>query len=723
MDCFALMLPYVKGADPFVKLTAESVETDSQSSDDADYESIAATTKRREQLCRELSGLKTDMPFEALLDVLCVEDEYEAFKHRFSGIFAAIALRAIAYVDETAVQSKILDSARAVIEAELTGATDADSSVNAQLRSLDSYKALEYVGLEGQTALIRYFKGILEMTRYAIAVLSSDNCKAWPKNPYANLLNSYNLMSCQEHNMDETLGYTKHFSGKLVDAHIPIVAQPATLADEIFDSVFGEMADYAHAIWTCQPTRLFVPVLLIHGVQLSLVVFTRKGWHNVDLGPFAHTDNQPDSRDFDPLSGTICKLLYFLSLPPQKFGHFCDVSRRIWGEYEFVRRRDPTDEDQDPVLVDVNISNDSTDSSIAIANECRIEQTIDLRGRMAHKFRVKHRGECAILKLSWTPANRMPESAVYDALKAANIPNIPSVIDSGIIVKNSFGYRVEYLLIEDCGVPLVEYLQAQLTLGIDELSDIAASVMSQAVECIYSGWNAGILHCNITADSVVVKDSRVTIPDWGHAKFAKDCAVDVDTLAAKWLFDKNKVAGDGDCDASTTATPLYASIPVLVGATQRSIVDDIESVLYVAIDALYKLQVDPPVVGMVGAKLYCSTTLALMRACCMGHDRYMEAVGVAKCSELFAWLMDTFREYLFVRNGEYIGRDLAIDPEFERTVEIQQLERILVQIKERVFGKSPVSNTGKKPSQVGKSSTSVKAPRRSKRFQSKKRRR
>ncbi|KAJ2434104.1 hypothetical protein IWW41_001664, partial [Coemansia sp. RSA 2522] len=416
-------------------------------------------------------------------------------------------------------------------------------------------------------------------------------------------------------------------------------------------------------------------------------------------------------------------LLYFLSLPPQKFGHFCDVTRRIWGEYEFVRRRDSTDEDQDPVLVDVNFSKDSTDSSITIAKECRIEQTIDLRGRMAHKFRVKHRGERAILKLSWTPVDRLPESAVYDALKAANIPNIPSVIDSGIIVKNSFGYRVEYLLIEDCGVPLVEYLQAQLTLGIDELSDIAASVMSQAVECIYSAWNAGILHCNITADSIVVKDERVAIPDWGHAKFAKDCAVDVDTLAAKWLFDKNKVAGDEDCDAPTTVTPLYASIPVLVGATQRSIVDDVESAFFVAMDALYKLQVDPPVVGMVGAEVGGRKSLAFMRAGCMGHYRYMEAVGVAKCSELFAWLTDTFREYLFVRNGEYIGRDLAIDPEFERTVEIQQLERILVQIKERVFGKSPVSNTGKKPSQVGKSSTSVKAPRRSKRFQSKKRRR
>ncbi|KAJ2203934.1 hypothetical protein EV180_007468, partial [Coemansia sp. RSA 518] len=163
---------------------------------------------------------------------------------------------------------------------------------------------------------------------------------------------------------------------------------------------------------------------------------------------------------------------------------------------------------------------------------------------------------------------------------AANIPNIPLIIDSGIIIENSFGYRVEYLLIEDCGVPLVEYLQTQMLLGISKQSDIAASAMFQAVECIYSAWNAGILHRDITADSVVVKGDQVRIIDWGYTKLVKDGPVDVDALATKWLFNKDNATGDEGSSAPIIGTPLYTSIPVLVGATQRSIADDVESVLY-----------------------------------------------------------------------------------------------------------------------------------------------
>ncbi|KAJ1804897.1 hypothetical protein LPJ77_004526, partial [Coemansia sp. RSA 2523] len=265
--------------------------------------------------------------------------------------------------------------------------------------------------------------------------------------------------------------------------------------------------------------------------------------------------------------------------------------------------------------------------------------------------------------LAWTPVKQLPESAVYDALKAANIPNIPLIIDSGIIIENSFGYRVEYLLIEDCGVPLVEYLQTQMLLGISKQSDIAASAMFQAVECIYSAWNAGILHRDITADSVVVKGDQVRIIDWGYTKLVKDGPVDVDALATKWLFNKDNATGDEGSSAPIIGTPLYTSIPVLVGATQRSIADDVDK------------------------------SLALMRGGCLSDvDFYRQSFGVPYSSERFTWLTDTFREYLFIRNGEYIGSKLSTQSRFERTVEIQQLERILEQIKERIQSEARSQN-------------------------------
>ncbi|KAJ2207330.1 hypothetical protein IW145_001533 [Coemansia sp. RSA 521] len=480
-------------------------------------------------------------------------------------------------MDGVAVQPTLADNTRTTIEAELTRDTTADDRVHAHLKCFNSFEALECIDLEGEAALINNFKGILYMARHAIAGLSSDERKMWPDNLYDYLFGSDDQISGQEHNIIHAVGYMKHITRHISSVHIPIVVQPATIDDEIPDSVFGEMADYAHAIWT-----------------------------------------------FD---------------------------------------------------------------------------------------------------LAWAPVDQLPESAVYDALKAANIPNIPLIIDSGIIIENSFGYRVEYLLIEDCGISLTKYLLTQSHWDMKWMSDNAAKPMSQIVECIYNAWNAGILHRDISASNILVKGGHIRIIDWGSATLLEKSSVDIDAIETKWLFKKetdkyNKYKPDA------AGTSLYKSIPVLIGATQRSIVDDIESALYVVLESVFKTRPDNLNVEPIALRLESEQSLAFVRGCCLSDvDYYRQAFGIPYCSERFAWLLDTFREYLFVRNGEYIGSKLAMQPFFERTVEIQQLERILDLIDERVFGKSPVSNTGKKPSQVGRSSTSVKAPRRSKRLQSKKRRR
>ncbi|KAJ2167345.1 hypothetical protein GGH15_002178 [Coemansia sp. RSA 562] len=489
-------------------------------------------------------------------------------------------------MDGVAVQPTLADNTRTTIEAELTRDTTADDRVHAHLKCFNSFEALECIDLEGEAALINNFKGILYMARHAIAGLSSDERKMWPDNLYDYLFGSDDQISGQEHNIIHAVGYMKHITRHISSVHIPIVVQPATIDDEIPDSVFGEMADYAHAIWT----------------------FEKNG------------------RDF-------------------------------------------------------------------------------------------------ILKLAWAPVDQLPESAVYDALKAANIPNIPLIIDSGIIIENSFGYRVEYLLIEDCGISLTKYLLTQSHWDMKWMSDNAAKPMSQIVECIYNAWNAGILHRDISASNILVKGGHIRIIDWGSATLLENSSIDIDAIETKWLFKKetdkyNKYKPDA------AGTSLYKSIPVLIGATQRSIVDDIESALYVVLESVFKTRPDNLNVEPIALRLESEQSLAFVRGCCLSDvDYYRQAFGIPYCSERFAWLLDTFREYLFVRNGEYIGSKLAMQPFFERTVEIQQLERILDLIDERVFGKSPVSNTGKKPSQVGRSSTSVKAPRRSKRLQSKKRRR
>ncbi|KAJ1786839.1 hypothetical protein LPJ67_003409 [Coemansia sp. RSA 1938] len=407
-------------------------------------ENEAIKAKRRDCLVEELGDYGEIAEFDDLLFKLQVENEYKAFQHRFRGIFAAMAFRAIAYVDRTAVQPIIPESIRTVVKTELTCDTD-DSCF----------------GMKHEHVLVQYIDEMLQMAKYA------------------------------------------------------------------FDN---------------QPSH------------------ERKTW---SMPQYIYGDNQSK-----PVAGSTHKVDYTI--------HFNHMLKTTFDTIHILV--EAKSESSNSVLVDVNISKDPTDSSINIHSSNRIERTINPRGPIAHMFRTEKNGRNFILKLAWTPVKQLPESAVYDALKAANIPNIPLIIDSGIIIENSFGYRVEYLLIEDCGVPLVEYLQTQMLLGISKQSDIAASAMFQAVECIYSAWNAGILHRDITADSVVVKGDQVRIIDWGYTKLVKDGPVDVDALATKWLFNKDNATGDEGSSAPIIGTPLYTSIPVLVGATQRSIADDVDSV-------------------------------------------------------------------------------------------------------------------------------------------------
>ncbi|KAJ2339048.1 hypothetical protein GGF43_006737, partial [Coemansia sp. RSA 2618] len=130
----------------------------------------------------------------------------------------------------------------------------------------------------------------------------------------------------------------------------------------------------------------------------------------------------------------------------------------------------------------------------------------------------------------------MPESAVYEVLNTAQVPHTPQLFDTGIITKDLFVYRVKYLIIEDCGMPLAEYLAVWSGLGVEKLSDVAARVMSQIVKCLSVAWKAGILHCDISAGNIVVKNDQTGVIDWGYTKFANGGPENIDVLASKWKF-------------------------------------------------------------------------------------------------------------------------------------------------------------------------------------------
>ncbi|KAJ1725944.1 hypothetical protein LPJ61_005529, partial [Coemansia biformis] len=238
-----------------------------------------------------------------------------------------------------------------------------------------------------------------------------------------------------------------------------------------------------------------------------------------------------------------------------------------------------------------------------------------------------YNGTRAILKLMWTPNNRLPEPAVYDVLIQAGVQHIPEVYDSGTVIEDSFGYQIDYLLIEDAGVLLAEYIGSLNSLGTAGKCNAAAEITQKVLDCLVQARQAGVLHHDISTGNIAVCNGKLVVIDWGYAKLVEDdgrgnscTGSSVDDLARKWRFDKEIVMKNEDKHDPITGTPRYMSILILVGAHQCSITDDAESALYILLEAAFK--------------------------------------------------------YLFEWDGKYIGTYLSIVTNFECSTNVEQLEAI-----------------------------------------------
>ncbi|KAJ2045096.1 hypothetical protein H4S04_005845 [Coemansia sp. S16] len=90
-----------------------------------------------------------------------------------------------------------------------------------------------------------------------------------------------------------------------------------------------------------------------------------------------------------------------------------------------------------------------------------------------------------ILKISSTPMNRLPEGAIYVVLTTKDANNID-------------GYRVEYVLMEDCGTTVVN-----------------------------------VLHRDISPGNVTIKGGHTYLIDWGYAKLLCLSSESLDTVILK----------------------------------------------------------------------------------------------------------------------------------------------------------------------------------------------
>ncbi|KAJ2140156.1 hypothetical protein IW136_002714 [Coemansia sp. RSA 678] len=272
---------------------------------------------------------------------------------------------------------------------------------------------------------------------------------------------------------------------------------------------------------------------------------------------------------------------------------------------------------------------------------------------------------------------------------------------SGILVKNFFGYRLEYLLMEDCGesvecrlLKIQELCRDQIFLLQDYASRAYAditNVIIKTTQCLVEAASAGVLHRDISAGNITICNCHVRVIDWGYAKLLNTNTPEIQNIADEWGFDlgdvtKNEIIHDG-----MTGMPLFMSIRVLFGHPTRSLFDDIESLFYVAMYALSQLSHDPsasPAFNVHENKTAAFIKLGLVTS----RKSYLKFFGVNECSDDVKALLDMLYQLLFCRNNQFIGEELMDDEVDVRSIDIAIMRKIIgSDIAKQIYG-SPIDN-------------------------------
>ncbi|KAJ2391361.1 hypothetical protein H4S02_001369 [Coemansia sp. RSA 2611] len=361
--------------------------------------------------------------------------------------------------------------------------------------------------------------------------------------------------------------YRHHGLPGFKSAHIALEAKVSQCDGQAPAKHLGQMGDYALHIWDAQPTRTFVPVLYLHGPFISLFIFTRSGYHQVELGAMFYKSCAKTRTEADKLYLPYIKFAFLLDLPPQRFRHFVDVSTSV-NSLNFS---------DGPLTKTIAGASAEKDGYVDISDH--IERRVHIHRRLAYLFRMQFESKRAVLKISWTPINRLPECAIYDHIGYTKfLPNAPT--------KN------------------------------------------------------------------------------------------LEELAAKWLFDFESVIENKDKHDLITGAPLFMSTRVLLSSKRRGIFDDLKSLLYVVLYALWK--VEPALVGTPDGFLHFSDQSMVLAqiACFMDNSIYLKMFGVRDCHVNLSELLDKLYQLVCYEGSTFIPGEQLEDSKFERTPDRSLLKEI-----------------------------------------------
>ncbi|KAJ1645719.1 hypothetical protein LPJ64_002736, partial [Coemansia asiatica] len=188
--------------------------------------------------------------------------------------------------------------------------------------------------------------------------------------------------------------------------HMVLEAKASKIDENPGDQTMGQILDYVYNLWNTQITRKFVPILLLHGPFVTLFAFTRNRSIRVEIGQI---------------------------FPSQSKG-----------------------KSMESVMATVGTVKKNGSGRFAI--EKIVDREVSLYGRVAYIATGKFDGEAAVLKLSWTSVDRLPENAAYEILLRDGIEGIPKMFRRGLLIEDFGGFRLEFVIMEDCGDSLCEAL-------------------------------------------------------------------------------------------------------------------------------------------------------------------------------------------------------------------------------------------------------------------------
>ncbi|KAJ1883640.1 hypothetical protein LPJ66_010992, partial [Kickxella alabastrina] len=279
----------------------------------------------------------------------------------------------------------------------------------------------------------------------------------------------------------------------------------------------GQLADYGHLLNDKQATRTFAPVFYLHGHLLTLHAYYRDKLYVVELGRVCFDTDRWTPKLAKGIQTCLVRFWFLLNLESAIFGHFCDVSKKP-SSFIFSQKVDVESKGDSKIGVLYSVSQDGEDVKDGAALFC-IKETIArysyMIGRHVHLLKGTYNGCAAVLKLSWTPVNRLPEGAAYAILNKRPVECIPKIFSSGLLISNLNGYRLEFVLMEDCGQPMAEYLKGKTK---KEKRKLVPGFVKQLTLCLAQANDTGVLHRDISAGNVCVKNGKVYVIDWGCAK-------------------------------------------------------------------------------------------------------------------------------------------------------------------------------------------------------------